>query len=285
MTFLTPKTPNFEAALRDARSQRPEARLRAAERLASPPAGAEARAREALEALATDEYGPIRALAVEGLGHVGEADDALLAAFDDPDVHVRQHAVMAAARRGLEGAVRDALTHDQPELRFQAALAMAALRPNETVRDVGPLLDDDDPEVRVAAAEALGGAGDPAAAELLAARLDDPAEPVRVATALALADLDDPRGIPVLRAHLPDPEHTVPVAEALGRLHATEAQDDLRTLARRWWISPLLRAAAAGALARLGDPLGERTLRKVLRAFRPDGRDYAARVLADLASE
>lgn len=285
MTYLPPRTPTFEAALRDADARRPEARLHACGPLGDPPPGREEAAREALVRLCADPVGPVRALALESLGRVGGPAAVRLAleAFDDPDSNVRQHAVIAAGRLGQVEAVRAALRHDRPEMRFQAASAMAALRPEEAADEVVPLLDDPDPEVREAAVEALGEAGDSRAADALADRLDDESAAVKVAAALALAELGDHRGVAVLTESLPRPDLAIPAAEALGHLGATEAGPALRDLARRWWISPLVRAAAAGALARLGDPLGEQTLRKVLRAFRRDGRDYAARLLAELS--
>ncbi|MFW6050363.1 MAG: HEAT repeat domain-containing protein [Myxococcota bacterium] len=269
--------------MRDVEARRPDARLRAAERLAEPPSGEEGRARTALRQLAADPVGPVRAVAVEGLGHVGGAGaaEAVRNAFDDPDATVRQQAVLAAARLGDVEPVRRALEDPRPEMRFQAAGAFAALRPEEALPALRPLVADGDPEVRTAAVEAMGGLGTEARGSLAPA-LGDPSPEVRWAAAVALAELGDDRGAGVLRANLTDRDRVVDAAEALGRLGIREARDDLRALTRRWWISPLVRAAAAGALARMGDPLGERTLHRIVRAWRPDGRAYAARILADL---
>ncbi|MFW5925138.1 MAG: HEAT repeat domain-containing protein [Myxococcota bacterium] len=284
MSFLTPRTPTFEAALRDAGAARPEARLRATHRLVDPPPGAEARARQALGKLAADPVGPVRAAAVEALGHLGGEESLPIArnALEDADAGVRQHAVIAAARLGDLDTVRAALGDGRPEVRFQATGAFVALRPAEALPAIGPRLDDPDAEVRAAAVEALGESDDPAARDPIAPRLQDPEPSVRWAATLALAALGDRRATPSLRAHLSIAPCALQAAEALGRLGAHEARDDLRTLARRWWISPLVRAAAAGALARLGDPLGERTLRRIARTWRPEGRAYATELLTEL---
>src|SRR6185503_7859900 len=69
---------------------------------------------------------------------------------------------------------------------------------------------------------------------------------------------------------------------AIAALGATERADDLAKVARAF-LKPLeLKAAAAAALAKLGDPRGVTVLREVVRAFRSDGRTYVAETIGML---
>jgi HEAT repeat protein len=285
MSFLAPLTPTLEAALRDATEARPEARVRAARRLADAPAALEDRARGTLLALLDDPVGPVRAAALESLGRLGGSGSRgrVASAFDDPDATVRQQAVIAAARLGEEALLRRALRDPRPEMRFQAVSNYGAVCPEDLVAAVAPLVDDPDPEVRAVTAEALGESADAQARGPLGRALADSHPAVRWAAALSLADLGDRRAVAELRPALLDPKRAEDAAAALGRLGADEARQELRSLARRWWGPPRIRVAAGTALARLGDPLGPRVLQAMTRAWRREARELAARSLQELA--
>ena len=61
-----------------------------------------------------------------------------------------------------------------------------------------------------------------------------------------------------------------------------QARAPLERLLDRRLLSPSLHAEAAGALCRIGAPRGPEGLRRVLRAFRPDGRSRAAELAGEL---
>ncbi len=285
---LIPALPlSFEAALRDVRSKRPESRLRAVTALASPPPGAEARALEALRAVLDDPFGPLRHAALLAVGEMGDAEslDIVLARFDDGDREVRQAAVIAAGRIGDGRAaphLRRALEDARPEMRFQAAMSFAELCPDEAFDAVRSLLDDDDAEVRANAVEALCALDDRRLVDVLSGCLDDGDPAVRRTSARALAERGDDRGADELLRALDDPHAAFEAATALGALGVDRAREPLFLLSIRLFVHLPVRAAAGGALVRLGDPRGEEVLRRVLRAWRADGRSHATALVGEL---
>ncbi|NOY91772.1 MAG: hypothetical protein GXP55_11300, partial [Deltaproteobacteria bacterium] len=174
---------------------------------------------------------------------------------------------------------------DGAELRFAA---LAALRGAEAAI-AGPRLsarlEDADPAVRAAAAEGLGALDSADAAiyrDALRGLLADPVVDVGRTAALALAEFEDPSGVDLLVDALVDRRFSLDAAEALGRLKAQEAREPLTGLLHRRLLSPALHAESAGALCRLGSDDGVEGLRRVLRAFRPDGRSRAAELAGEL---
>lgn len=292
MSLLPPLPLRFDAALRDRTSRRAESRLSAVMSLADPPSGREAEATKALRPLLDDPIGPVRHAAILAIGRLRDAGalDVVLARFDDGDATVRQAAIIAAGMIGdprAKDRVRAALSDARPEVRFQAAASFVELAPDEAPSALSPLLDDDDPEVRASVVEALGslpmdapaGAG---LAEALAGKVGDADVRVRGAAGLALAERGDRRAIPALRELLGDPHFAFDAAASLGELGATEAAEDLASLGARMLAPLVLRAVAGGALARLGDPRGADILRRVIRAWRADGRSTAVELAGEL---
>ena len=53
-------------------------------------------------------------------------------------------------------------------------------------------------------------------------------------------------------------------------------------LAKHRWRSPILRAAAARALVRLGDPAGVEVIRQIVRSWRIEARQYAVQLVGEL---
>ncbi len=287
MSYIPSLTPTFEAALRDRRSRDVRARHAAALRLASAPEGREDEAREALRPLLDDPVAAIREAALASAATLRDRDalPVILSRFEDGEPAVRQLAVIAAGRIGGPEAVeplRAALRDERPEVRFQAAVSFAELCPDEALDEVSPLLGDADAEVRANAAAALGALGEPDARDRLAPLLGDDAPSVRREAALALAKLGDARAARVLVECLDDPERAIEAALALGELGADHAREPLAERAAGLFTGLHLKAAAGAALARLGDARGTDALRSVLRAFRHDGRSFAAELVGEL---
>ncbi len=298
--FLPPLTPTFDAALRDRSSGDPKYRYAAAAVLASPPDGREAEAIDALVELADDPLGPIRTVAVAGLGAIDASRErpevlALLRArFDDGHDEVRQAAVRAAARMDRSPDWLVALTKDaRAEMRWQAIGALAEqvafgedgaehTDPSATPEIAAALrarIDDEDTRVACAAVESLAWI-DRTSANAIAPALER--EDTAFSAALALAALGDGRGEPVLIRSLADRTIALEAAEALGEVATERGLEALAFTAARLFTPLLIRAAVGKALARRGDWRGEPALDRVLRAWRPDGRDYAIEAVGKL---
>jgi len=90
------------------------------------------------------------------------------------------------------------LSNEEPEVRYEAAVACGSLREEKAVGALAPLLADPDEEVKEAAITALGEIGGGAAKELLLGLADDPAAGVREAAADGLREIgfaDEPLSI------------------------------------------------------------------------------------------
>lgn len=284
--MIPPLAPNFEAALRDVRAQHPRFRAAAAARLAEPPEDRRGEAVEGLLELAHDRAGTVRAAAFESLGilEASEAVAALTDGFRDPDLGARQAAVLALGRVAPEAAsspIIALLDDPRPEMRFAAVWTLASLD-NSQAPSISRALHDPDAEVRALAAECLANLGAVGLADAIASLLDDRADPVRFAAASALAALGDSRGAPGLREALARPDRAFAAAIGLGDLEDQRAHAELSRLAKRRWRSPIVRAAAARALVRLGDPEGARVIRALVRSWRIEARQYAVELVGEL---
>lgn len=285
--FLPPLRPSLEAALRDASSGSARARGAAAEALGDAKDADRDRARDALAKLAGDADAQVRFAAIAGIGRIGDAAalDAVLPRFDDEVPMVREVAVIAAAQlrdaRALPR-IRKALGDARPEVRFQAVVSLVELEGEDARAATFPALADDDALVRANAAAALATLSpDEQTADRLAKLLRDADPAVRLEAALALAKYGDARAARELGRHL-EHDRAFEAIEAIAALGARERADDLAKVARAF-LKPLeLKAAAAAALARLGDPRGVEVLRDIARAFRSDGRTYVAEAIGML---
>jgi HEAT repeat protein len=285
--FLPPLRPKLEAAIRDVASKDPRSRGAAAEALGDAKDDDRSRARDALMTLASDTEADVRFAALAGLGRIGDgaALEAVLSRFDDEHPMVREVAVIAAAQlrdaRALPR-IRRALHDAHAQVRFQAVISLVELEGEDARVALFPALADDDAHVRANAAAALATLdADGPTADRLAKLLRDPEANVRLEAALALAKYRDARAAKELARHL-DHDRAFEAIEAIAALGARDRADDLAKVARAF-LKPLeLKAAAAAALARLGDPRGAAVLRDIVRAFRSDGRTYVAEAIGML---
>ena len=284
--MIPPLAPTFEAALRDVRAQQPRFRGAAAARLSDPPPERLDEAIEGLVVLAEDPDGAVRATAFESLGILEASQSAslLLEAFGDEHPGARQAAVLALGRVAPDrhvDAIARVLDDPRPEMRFSAVWCLSTLgREHESAIARG--LRDDDPEVRLLAAQCLGDLGASEQADAIARLLDDRSDAVRFGAAVALAALGDSRGAPTLRAALVHPDQAFPAAIGLGDLEDRHSHVELARLAKHRWRSPILRAAAARGLVRLGDPEGTKVIRTLVRSWRIEARQYAVQLVGEL---
>jgi len=284
--LLPPLPPTFEAALRDVRAHKPEARVAAAERLADPETSREHEAVQGLLALADDLDPRVRATAMRALHELGDerALPCLVRKVDDADPLVRELAVVALGDLPSPEASRSlrlALRSRYPEVRFQAALSYVQVCEQPELPALAPLLRDADAKVRANTARALANVGAAAAPELRRAQGDADGA-VRAEAALALLRLGETPDPDALRGAFDDPELLSEAIDAVAALQLRPLRDEVARVAQSV-LKPLpLKAAAARALLRLGDTRGIPALRSVLRAFRNDGRSHAVEVVGEL---
>lgn len=291
MTDWPVKTlPSIEAALRDLSSGSENARLQAVTALSAAPEERRADARRALARALDDASAKVRAQAALALAELGpgEALDQLIALVDDPDGGVAQAAVIAlgeseapATRATLEAA----LSTGEADVRFQAVLALARVAGREAIDSLERAAGDSDAEVRANVAAALADIDDDRGLPLLERLLADGDEQVRFEAAMALTERGDRQVIPVLLDALGDQELAPQAVRALGQLRAAEAREPLAALADRWTTRAPLRAAAAAALAALGDPKGVEQLDQWLRVRRREPRAMAIYAAGQLRIE
>jgi len=290
MTLLLPQLPpKWSAALRDVQARRVPARVAAATRLAQPSDEREIeQALAGLERLSTDVDARVRAAAVQALAELADARTLplLRARLADSDGYVRELSALGLADLGWSVAAEPllaALRSEHPELRFQALAAAAASGDPQLTAHVMRMLGDEDPYVRasaVAATRSLEHA-DNLSAKLRAA-LADPDRKVRGQAGITLATFADPTGTDALLEAIDDPELALDALEAAPQLSDDRVRERLAFVAGSVLGSRLIAAAAARALARLGDPRGAHCLRELLRAFRTQGRSLAVQTIGEL---
>ncbi len=288
MSFLhTPQMPTLDAALRDVGATTVAMRRLAAQRLCAEEPGREDDVATALETLARDTDGLVRAHALESMGTLAHARFApvVVAAFDDSVEPVREAAVRAASHIDdprTRSAIERALFDERPEMRFQACEGIALVAPERATSALVVLLNDSDARIAARAAEVLGVHGDASACDALAAKLDASSSELCVNAAFALAHHRDARAEPVLVRLVQDRAWAFAAADALGRLGAMRARGVLAARGARTLTPLATKAAIGGALVRLDDPRGVELLREVLRAFRPHGRSFAVELAGEL---
>lgn len=290
--FLPPRAPHFDAALRDAREASPRGRATAALVLGRPPPGREQEARTALARLCKDPEGDVRFAAMASLGEVGDESvvEVAIAGIDDETPQVREASVIATGRMGgpgAEAALRRAARSEHGEVRFQAGPALVELCGEAARTEVIVLLADERPSVRANAARALSELPPHApTATRLARMLDETELEPRLEAALALAAQDDEVALPTLRALLGErrlaDEQLFAVLDALGRMGDEVAAPHFHRLATAMLKPRAVKAAAAAALARIGDARGAGLLRPFLVGLLGDQRDFALGVVAAL---
>jgi HEAT repeat protein len=293
--LMSPLPPRWHAALRDVNAQGVQARVAAAVRLGEPDGDAQAaQALEVLPQLTSDKDARVRGAAVQALGAIG--DDRSLGVLErclgDSHELVREHATIALGELSWEAAgplLLAATRSPHAELRFQSILSAAAGSPEEAQPHIKRLLGDDDPRVRASAVEAAGSldldSGDPATArvlEKLVTVLADPEPAVRRRASLLTARSHPRVSAPVLAEALDDPELVLAALDAVPAVRDAALIERVAALTQRVLVSRLLVAAAARALARLGDRRAVPALREVLTAWRPQGRTHAVQTVGEL---
>lgn len=206
----------------------------------------------------SDGSGPVRVLAVEGLGRseLGRKSVKLRTALDDQAGIVKARAVKALGRTGdrsviplIEPATKDEMAavrvaaygalirlgrkemweHLQqaaqaanPEDRAEAIRVMADLKDPRAVQIMDQLLAYTQPSVRGTAARGLGQLGQKEAREQIEQLLRDPVPAVREAAAASLADLGGKESVPALTKALNDGNLTVRAATIAALLQLGE---------------------------------------------------------------
>jgi len=141
------------------------------------------------------EVEEVRRRALEAMGPRDDAwvRQAISEAYESGVRGLKVSAVHAIGRscqgRWLPLLLRE-LSNEDPEIRYEAALACAALGDEKAVSHLAPLLADTDEEVRGATIAALGEIGGREAKELLLDLADDPSPSVQEAARDALAESD-----------------------------------------------------------------------------------------------
>ncbi len=243
----------IDAALRDARSTSPRARLVAVQALGDVGEADHARVRPALCAALDDDVAAVRAEAAASLGEIGGDDAEVIAALvrrlDDGDAGVRQAAAIALgtlrAAAGFTPLAR-ALREGAADLRFQAASSLVEIDPLAAYEPLAAAVGDRDPQVAGAVALALGATGDPRAPALVAHLMDHEDAGVRFDAAYALAQQGDRRGAAVLEGALTDGGRDWDAVVALERIGG--GLPALAALLGRKGTTPEVQARAAGAI-------------------------------------
>lgn len=286
--LLPPLEPNFEAALRDVRAVGLPARVAAAQRLARPEAGRANEARLSLQQLARDPEPAVRAAALDSLATLAHPDDHAIALMmiDDCDARVRELAVIALTHiehPSRSSTLQKALGHPAPEVRFQALQSCGALMPEIVFEQALALSSDPDPQLRIASIRALSApelTAGPIRWRLLEMLADGDLE-VRWEAALALAPQQELEALGVLLAGLERREHVLDTLDALGPYRAPAALQAVQSIADSVLKSPLLVAVACRTLLAMGERASAvEGLRRVLRAFRSEGRNLALQTIA-----
>ncbi len=285
--FFPPLRPTISAALRDVTSENRRARAAAAESLGGAGEDRADEAKAALRPLIDDVAAAVRCSAIASLGHLAdrEALDDIVSRFDDLDPTVRQVALISAAEIGdssIAPALKRALKRDDPGVRFQAIASLATLIGEAAIEPLSAMLEDSDAEVRAHLADVLGSLESKRGIKSLSRLLADPERRVRESASVALARCGDDSGAEELILLLTDRDRCFEAAWALGELRIVNAADPLARLATALLKPLAVKAAAAAALIRIGDPRGEPALRSVLRAVRSDARGYAAELVGEL---
>ncbi|HEX8750469.1 MAG TPA: HEAT repeat domain-containing protein [Nitrospira sp.] len=219
----------------------------------------------------SDGSGPVRALAVEGLGRseAGRKSKKLRTALDDQAGFVKARAVKALGKSGdlsviplIEAAMKDELATVRiaaygalvrlgrkdaweqlrkaadaanPEDQAEALRTMAELKDQRGASVMMPLLNSKQPSVRSAAARGLGHLGKQDARIEIEKLLKDPVPAVRESGAAALADLGSHDSVPALTQSLSDGGHTVRAAAAAALLQLGQPYET---------VAPVIRALA-----------------------------------------
>lgn len=255
----------------------------------------------------SDGSGPVRVLAVEGLGRTeaGRRSKKLRTAIDDQAGLVKARVVKALGKSGdpsvlpiLESATKDELApvriaayagllrHGRkeawddlrraaeaanPEDKAEAIRAIADLKDQRGIPLMKELLTYKQPSVRAAAARALGHMEVAEARGAIEPLLKDPVPAVRESAASSLADLGGKESVPVLIQTLSDGTFTVRAASAAALLQLGQPYEVVASTVR--------------ALAQLNDTAGRSSAAYALGKATKANATGAIEILANLVAD
>lgn len=296
----SPLPRTLAAAMRDVEHKKLEVRLSAVRDLGRLAAAPDEQAiATLLRTLSSDPSPTVRAEAAMALADAGAkpAIEGLLGARRDEHPRVRQMAVLALGEVASESdqeacrAIEQTLSSDEPELRFQALVALHHAAPERAQPAVLEALDDEDAHIRYVALRILEERWveerAPAAPEHVLERardaLEDADSAVRLAAAILLARAGDRSGSDVIVAAIDtgigarELEDAQTAIELSGELGLTAARRGLER--RAWGLFGMSRDPFAWqarvALARLGDARARRGIIRGLSAWTRDARTLA----------
>lgn len=299
MFNLAPLPRTLDAALRDLEHRKPEVRASAvsdlAARLKETP---DARGSAALLDALKDASPSVRKKAALALADAGikESREPLLALLEDPEMQVREMALVAlgelcdASDERVARAIRSALAAEHPELRFQALIAHTRLLGVQTLPHLARAFTDSDVHVRYVAlrlAEECLSSDERAPHRTTvhdAAReaLADAARGVRLAAAILLAKTRDAEAEAELvasvnsRTPIREPEDEQAAIELIGELGLAAARPGLERRAFGGLVSRDRFAwHARVALAKLGDDRARQSILRDLRSWSFETRTLA----------
>ncbi len=213
-------------------------------------------------------------------------EEAVRAATQDPSPIVRAAALEAwraiAGSKSLEELLQALRRDSDPQVRWQAAVELEALKDARAIPGLIEALKDRDPLVRTGAAEALKGIPNPMALQPLVQALRDRDTAVRRAATEGLGKIGDKAAVaPLSKVLFHHDVHTRRKAvEGLARLKDPASGPALVRTFTDW--DPKVRQVATKALIAFGDERVVPILVRRLRGLKPWTREHAAQVLGGL---
>ncbi len=205
----------------------------------------------------TDGSGPVRALAVEGLGKLkaGRQSPRLKKALEDQAGMVRATALKVLGRSGdpsVMGLAEKAASDEQPMVHVAALGVQALLGRREAVKRLETSVESLNPEEKGSALRWLVELEGRAALPVIRRALKESQPSVRGAAAVALGEIKDGEAVSLLIPLLDDPVAPVraSAAASLGQFPGPAVADALKLRLRD--AHPTVRAAAIGALLEQG---------------------------------
>jgi len=211
---------------------------------------------------------------------------AVSEATGDPDPAVRRAALGALrgilGKHSLPGLIQALREDSEPEVRWQAATELEALKDTQAVTALIAALRDRHPIVRAGAAEALKGIPDAQAVPGLVRALRDKDTAARRAAAEGLGKIGDRAAVRPLTRVLSHHDFLTRrrAAKSLGQLGDPSAAIPLARTLDNW--DPQLRRISSHALIQMGDRRAVPLLIRYLRSWKAATREEAAIVLGGL---
>lgn len=295
---------NLEACRRDLSHGEVKVRLAVVRDLARGESDQPERIRLLLSAL-SDQSAEVRRQTLVALADMQapEARDRALSLLCDPEIRVRQMAVMCLgeiAGHGddeVAGRVASLLRAGDPSIRYQALTAHGQLRPDEASGDLIRALQDEDGEIRELSVRLVDEVlvargceiGRKLKEALFRAAADDEEPGVRLVAELLCAELgiDAPREmirqVIAQRFRVREPRDEQRAVTLAGRLGLADTSDDLarRAFGRFGFSMDPFRWSALASLCRMGDQRALDKLKTALRARSSVDRSMAVQSLEE----